>query len=71
MYFVSINRLNFPHKVKGTLVSAIGISLINGLLIVTLLHLSVETLATLVLHKPTLAVIIKKLVFAIPGPIFD
>ena len=69
MFFVSINRVNSPNKVKGTLISAVGISLINGLLIGTLLHLSAETIANVVFHKPAVAVIIRKLVFAIPGAI--
>ena len=54
MRFVSIHKDSNPAKLKSTVISATGISLLNGILIGTILYFLSANISTVIFHKPAL-----------------
>ncbi|OGW52070.1 MAG: hypothetical protein A2Y81_02300 [Nitrospirae bacterium RBG_13_43_8] len=66
MRFVSIYKDDNPAKLKGVLVSAIGITILNGILIGGILYLSSDWIAQNIFRKPVLSSYLQLFAYAIP-----
>jgi len=66
MRFVSIAQRNSPEKVKGTLISAVTICFISGVLVAIAVILSAGFVSVRIFHEPELKYIIEIFSFCIP-----
>jgi O-antigen/teichoic acid export membrane protein len=66
MMFVSTYKDHSPENVKGVILSAVGISLMNGILIGSGIYFCAHVLAVSVFQKPELSEVFKLFSFSIP-----
>src|SRR4030042_3121413 len=66
MRFVSIYKDESKSKLKGVLISSTGISLLNGVLLGTILYFSSDFFAQKIFHKPELTESLRLFAMSIP-----
>jgi O-antigen/teichoic acid export membrane protein len=66
MRFVSIYKDDNPSKLKGVLVLSIGITLLNGILVGSVLYFSSDWIAQIIFRKPALSNYLQLFAYAIP-----
>jgi len=66
MRFVSIYKDTNAHKLKGILISALGLALLNGVFVGMLLYFLSDIVARKIFHQPTLTEILKLFALSIP-----
>ncbi len=66
MMFVSTYKDHSPENVKGVILSAVGISLLNGIVIGAGIYFCAHVLAVSLFHKPELSEVFKLFSYSIP-----